>query len=192
LLKLKYILIFSDFVVQYASQVSAADVYSTMDGFISLLVRDIHDWGLLLKKYNPLRTMVATNMDNKGRPILLPERAVQLPIGELLKTYFSSSPFKIYLCLACEEKDSEACETATSKEQNPPPKGEDIKPEKKIKVESERGRSEVFINLIIALLAILIISYSWRHRLPSGRDSILRSFRQLQVQRKASWSRMSC
>lgn len=163
-----------------------------MDGFISLLVRDIHDWGLLLKKYNPLRTMVATNMDNKGRPILLPERAVQLPIGELLKTYFSSSPFRIYLCLACEEKDSEACETATSKEQNLPPKGEDIKTEKKIKVESERGRSEVFINLIIALLAILIISYSWRHRLPSGRDSILRSFRQLQVQRKASWSRMSC
>ena len=90
-IKLKYILIFSGFVVQYASQVSATDVYSTMDGFISLLVRDIHDWGLLLKKYNPLRTMVATSVDNKGRPILLPERGVQLPIGELLKTHFSSS-----------------------------------------------------------------------------------------------------
>jgi hypothetical protein len=42
--------IYTGFVVQYASQVSETDVYSTMDGFISLLVRDIHDWGLLVKK----------------------------------------------------------------------------------------------------------------------------------------------
>jgi hypothetical protein len=68
-------------------------------------------------------------MDNKGRPILLPERAVQLPIGELLRMYFSSSPFRIYLCLACEEKDSEAAE-ATGKERGPPEKDSKIKTQK--------------------------------------------------------------
>ena len=132
-----------------------------MDGFISLLVWDIHDWELLVKKYNPLRTMVATSMDNKSRPILLPERAVQLPIGELLKTYFSFSPFRVYLCLACEENDSEADEAAKRQKQKPPPKVEKekkIKTEKKVKDESEPGRLEVFINNPrITLLAILIL-----------------------------------
>ncbi|KAN0071567.1 hypothetical protein V8E54_010163 [Elaphomyces granulatus] len=63
---------------------------------------------------------VATRMDNKGRPILLPERALRLPFGDLLPTYFSSSPYRIYLCLACEEKDSGAAEVATKKRNRTP------------------------------------------------------------------------
>jgi len=78
-----------------------------MDELIAILARDLPNWDMVLSKYKPLKIFIATSMDNKQRPLLLPERAVELPIGELLINYFHSSPYKIILCLACLEEGSE-------------------------------------------------------------------------------------
>jgi len=84
-----------------------------MNDLIAILARDVPDWKLILSKYKPLRISIATSMDNKQRPLLLPERAVELPIGELLVNYFNTSPYKIILCLACLEEGSELVDNTT-------------------------------------------------------------------------------
>ena len=83
-----------------------------MDGLIEILARDVPKWDLILSKYKPLRISIATSMDNKQRPLFLPERAAELPISELLANYFTSSPYKIILCLACLEEGSELVDNA--------------------------------------------------------------------------------
>lgn len=81
-----------------------------MDELINILASDVPNWALLLEKYRPLKISIATSMDNKQRPIFLPERAVELSIGELLANYFTSTPSKVILCLACLEEGSELIE----------------------------------------------------------------------------------
>ena len=84
-----------------ASKLSLTDTYTTMDELITILACDVPNWTLLLEKYRPLKISIATSIDNKQRPIFLPERAIELPIGDLLANYFNSTPYKVILCLAC-------------------------------------------------------------------------------------------
>jgi hypothetical protein len=89
-----------------SSKLSSNDTYKTMEELIEILSRDVPNWKLMLSKYKPLKISIATSMDNKQRPIFLPERAAELPIGELLASYFTT-PYKVILCLACLEEGSE-------------------------------------------------------------------------------------
>jgi hypothetical protein len=139
-----------------------------MDELIEILARDVPKWNLILSKYKPLRISIATNMDNKQRPLLLPERAVELPIGELLVNYFNSMPYKIILCLACLEEGSELVDNTVAcggpelfKKSQPKGKGKvskaKIKVEPKVKSEPQDSAVKVlFLEYITIILTVIL------------------------------------
>jgi hypothetical protein len=76
-----------------------------MEEFVDILSRDINNWQRMLAKYKPVKVSVAATIDNKQRPLFLPDRALKSSIGDLLSSYFASTPHKVFLCLACLPED---------------------------------------------------------------------------------------
>jgi len=135
-----------------------------MDELIEILARDVPNWDLIISKYKPLRIFIATSMDNKQRPMLLPERAVKLPIGELLAGYFNSAPYKIMLCLACLEEGTELVDDTVeiSKKSQSKGKGKGKPPsktkvKKELKVKSESVVKVLFLEYITIILTVLTL-----------------------------------
>src|SRR5436190_22178957 len=133
-----------------------------MDELIEILARDVPNWDLIISKYKPLRIFIATSMDNKQRPMLLPERAVKLPIGELLAGYFNSAPYKIMLCLACLEEGTELVDDTVeiSKKSQSKGKGKGkplskAKIKKELKVKSESQDLSVVKVLFLEYITII-------------------------------------
>ena len=139
-----------------------------MDELIEILARDVPNWDLIISKYKPLRIFIATSMDNKQRPMLLPERAVKLPIGELLAGYFNSASYKIMLCLACLKEETklvddiiEIPKKSQSKEKRKEKPSSKAKIKKKLKVKSESQDLSVvkvlFLEYITIILTVLTL-----------------------------------
>ena len=96
--------------------------------------------------------------------MLLPERAVKLPIGELLAGYFNSAPYKIMLCLACLEEGTELVDDTVeiSKKSQSKGKGKGKPPsktkvKKELKVKSESVVKVLFLEYITIILTVLTL-----------------------------------
>ena len=116
------------------SKLSTTDIYTTIDELVEILARDVPHWKPIISKYKPLKILIATCLDNKQQPMFLPEQAVQLPIGELLVSYFNSTPYKVFLCLACLEEESELMENPCDQDET---SGKSGKGKEKAKIKME-------------------------------------------------------
>jgi hypothetical protein len=108
---------------QVSSKLSSNDKYSTMEQFIDILSRDINNWERILAKYKPVKLSVAASIDSKHRPLFLPDRTFKSPIGDLLSNHFTSTPYKVFLCLAClpEEENPEGSQSPAPELPKPAP-----------------------------------------------------------------------
>jgi hypothetical protein len=92
----------------------------------------------MLAKYEPVKLSVATSIDNKHRPLFLPDRALKTPIGDLLSNYFVSTPYKNFLCLACLEEDPERFQSPALDKPSKPATPAKAKRDWKIKLAGNR------------------------------------------------------
>ena len=89
---------------QVSSKLSSNDKYSTMEKFVDILSRDINNWQNTSQSRYPLLPVLTANI-----ALFLPDRTFKSPIGDLLSNHFTSTPYKVFLCLAClpEEENPE-------------------------------------------------------------------------------------
>ena len=114
-----------------------ADTYETEEDLIPILARNYQRWDDLLKKYNPIKIMIAKSFEKGiGQPQIIPSDAIKLPVPQILSECFTAN--KIFLFLGCQEQlsdteDTEAVTTKIKKEKKP-----NIKKEKKPKIKEEK------------------------------------------------------
>jgi hypothetical protein len=114
-----------------------ADTYETEEDLIPILARNYQRWDDLLKKYNPIKIMIAKSFEKGiGQPQIIPSDAIKLPVPQILSECFTAN--KIFLFLGCQEQlsdteDTEAVTTKIKEEKKP-----NIKEEKKPKIKEEK------------------------------------------------------
>lgn len=128
---------------------TSADTYKTEDDLIPILSRNYQRWDDLLKKYNPVKIMIAKTYEKGiGQPQIIPTDAIKLPVPQILTECFSAN--KIFLFLGCEEQLSDVEDTQDTSVK--------IKKEKSLKIKEEKGpRIKVWHSLYINTILILMI-----------------------------------
>src|SRR5436189_6061295 len=96
--------------------------------------------------------------------MLLSEQAVKLLIDELLADYFNSVSYKIMLCLACLEEETELVndtveilKKSQSKRKRKEKPSSKTKIKKKLKVKSESVVKILFLEYITIILTVLTL-----------------------------------
>src|SRR5216117_835485 len=96
--------------------------------------------------------------------MLLSEQAIKFLINELLISYFNSVSYKIMLCLACLEKETELVndiikilKKSQSKKKKKEKSSLKIKIKKKLKIKSESVIKILFLEYIIIILTVLTL-----------------------------------
>ena len=106
-----------------------ANTYKTEEDLIPILAQNYQQWDDLLKKYNPVKIMIAKSYEKGIRqPQIIPSDAIKLPVPQILTECFTAN--KIFLFLGCQEQlsDTEDTEALPTK----------IKEEKKPKIKEEK------------------------------------------------------
>ena len=106
------------------------DTYETEEDLIPILARNYQRWDDLLKKYNPIKIMIAKSFEKGiGQPQIIPSDAIKLPVPQILSECFTAN--KIFLFLDCQKQlsDIEDTEAVTTK----------IKKEKKLNIKKKKS-----------------------------------------------------
>ena len=67
-----------------------ADTYETEEELILILARNYQQWDDFLKKYNPVKIMIAKSFERAiGQPQTIPSDATKLPVPQILTECFN-------------------------------------------------------------------------------------------------------
>lgn len=103
-----------------------ADTYETEDDLIPILARNYQRWDDLLRKYNPVKIMIAKTFEKGIRqPQIIPTDAIKLPVPQILTECFSAN--KIFLFLGCEEQFSDVDDTQDTSTKIKKEKGQKVR-----------------------------------------------------------------